>query len=485
MNQKLKQITFLILISMTSINAQIISSHLKSSICYDAVAGGEGDIYVAASGIKHFDGENWTDLITDMSVQTLYTGMDRKTYYGSAFGLAGLGFGYLDSSSLLGYTPINFSAPFNNAGSIHQLADSKLIIYNGGYLAALNNNNNNNNTVLWSLNVSDSPVFTQYSKALGVDEYNHIWIGKKGYSGSGLLLFDETGVAISTLFSSTEILDVKHDDFSKCIWISTKTGVKRINYDNSGFVSSSPFELQSLTIDEVEPIDEEWLSMRIGLNGEDGAALYNHQKNEYINITSHLDNNRVRGLSLIKGDLWCLTQEGVTVFDWQTQLDSISFLEVDVTGIKIDDVSHELVVNVPEGTNLSLLTPTYYTSDGSSTDSGGSVANFTDTVFVDVITDDGVKNQQWVVKVVIDGTLSNNSNILVEKDYHCFPNPTSSILTIPSNIKIKEVNIYSINGSYIGEFTTTNNQLDVSALKDGIYILKSKEFNYKLIKRNE
>jgi hypothetical protein len=97
----------------------------------------------------------------------------------------------------------------------------------------------------------------------------------------------------------------------------------------------------------------------------------------------------------------------------------------------------------------------------------------------------GATNQRFRLNSV--GTLSTNTSQLVDNTFKVSPNPSSNVLTISiheekikDNIKLE---IYNITGSVIKSLTieskTTN--IDVSNFSVGVYFLKGKEINQKII----
>jgi hypothetical protein len=72
-------------------------------------------------------------------------------------------------------------------------------------------------------------------------------------------------------------------------------------------------------------------------------------------------------------------------------------------------------------------------------------------------------------------TLSNLLSIY-DKDseisnYNLYPNPTSSILTIDTDLKIQKINIIDITGKNVKSFTPKTNTFNVSDLSNGIYFI--------------
>ena len=62
-----------------------------------------------------------------------------------------------------------------------------------------------------------------------------------------------------------------------------------------------------------------------------------------------------------------------------------------------------------------------------------------------------------------------------------YPNPTSEIIKILISQEIKNINIYSINGVQI-KIKPQNEYIDVSNLKEGVYIIKVNQYYSKFLK---
>lgn len=74
-----------------------------------------------------------------------------------------------------------------------------------------------------------------------------------------------------------------------------------------------------------------------------------------------------------------------------------------------------------------------------------------------------------------DITLSKN-NFIEAKPFTIYPNPTNDLLHINSDVEIKNVYIYSINGILLNSYQSTTN-IDVSHLERGYYLIRTKYNN--------
>ncbi|SHJ76086.1 T9SS type A sorting domain-containing protein [Flavobacterium haoranii] len=80
-----------------------------------------------------------------------------------------------------------------------------------------------------------------------------------------------------------------------------------------------------------------------------------------------------------------------------------------------------------------------------------------------------------------------NGNVLSSESFQndrisVFPNPTSQILYVESNLGIEEIEIFDSLGRSINSYKLEGNKIDVSFLSNGIYFLKSKNYIIKFIK---
>lgn len=76
----------------------------------------------------------------------------------------------------------------------------------------------------------------------------------------------------------------------------------------------------------------------------------------------------------------------------------------------------------------------------------------------------------------------------ISQSISIYPNPVTNILTFNTtdNRKVTQVKLYSMDGKIILDKTIENNQIDLSNLLQGTYILKTdfdNSINFKIIKR--
>lgn len=103
----------------------------------------------------------------------------------------------------------------------------------------------------------------------------------------------------------------------------------------------------------------------------------------------------------------------------------------------------------------------------------------------------------YVVYAILNQPIvSKDSNDIIDdsteksivKGISIYPNPVTNVLTIITSDmeKVQKIQLYSMDGKMISDQQIPNNQLDLSNLQPGTYILKvysSQTTNFKIIKR--
>ncbi len=79
-------------------------------------------------------------------------------------------------------------------------------------------------------------------------------------------------------------------------------------------------------------------------------------------------------------------------------------------------------------------------------------------------------------------------NDINSNEFKMYPNPVNDILIIENSAEIEKIDIYDLQGRKVVGFNDISNQLDLSVLKRGLYLLKiqninNENFTYKIIKR--
>lgn len=105
------------------------------------------------------------------------------------------------------------------------------------------------------------------------------------------------------------------------------------------------------------------------------------------------------------------------------------------------------------------------------------------TVNVPLLGDPQNTNQAQVISNSL--TLGLDENIWLINKINFYPNPASNLLTIDnkSNQEIKSISLNDTNGRSILEFKSTSNQIDISNLSKGLYLVKIKTENGSIVKK--
>lgn len=128
-------------------------------------------------------------------------------------------------------------------------------------------------------------------------------------------------------------------------------------------------------------------------------------------------------------------------------------------------VTHTSSSNTPNASGASTWTIPW-TAPASGT---GQVTFFTSMVTGQA--GGGANGYAWKATNTVSENTSTDIEVLNEKsELIVFPNPANDIIYLNGNVKAVE--IYSINGSYIESKSINNNSVEISNLKEGIYLIK-------------
>jgi len=185
-------------------------------------------------------------------------------------------------------------------------------------------------------------------------------------------------------------------------------------------------------------------------------------------------------------------EDGTTTQDWDVivtvaqndQNDILSYSFDEQTGAaNIDAANHEVTIEVANGTDLSNLVATFTISGdaeakiGTTTQVSGVTANdFTSDVIYTIIAQNG-DSQDWTVKVNVATSVENfdQSNIRI------YPNPANNYILIEDIDKINSIEIIDIFGKVVT--CETNNKIDISTFKRGVYFIRISNENNTIIKK--
>ncbi len=165
---------------------------------------------------------------------------------------------------------------------------------------------------------------------------------------------------------------------------------------------------------------------------------------------------------------WTVTDAGK--FCLEELPDILSFeLPQQTEAAIIDAENHTVEIEVEEGTDVSILIPVLTLSTGAtSLPSNGEVIDFTNDVVYNLIAQDGVTTQDWIVSVSVEEILNIEDNELV---FNIYPNPVNDILNINTQKEVR-VTITDFNGKKMGvDQIGSKIQLDLSHFSSGMYFL--------------
>lgn len=95
------------------------------------------------------------------------------------------------------------------------------------------------------------------------------------------------------------------------------------------------------------------------------------------------------------------------------------------------------------------------------------------TYSLQVIDNNGCISNVFIGLVtVVDSTTVNIKDTFDESQLNIFPNPTTGILIIDSDIQIDKIELYALDGAQIKTINKLNGSIDISDLDSGVYILK-------------
>jgi len=216
------------------------------------------------------------------------------------------------------------------------------------------------------------------------------------------------------------------------------------------------------------------------------------------NAISHYSSNNINNLEVtflnaafVGGNASNITNYSDTnlVVDFINQAsdstDILAYSFVEQTGpATINNINHTVDIEVANGTSLSNLIATFTLSGGATTTvfsatqtSGVSNLDFTFPVTYNVLAEDSIANQDWIITVTIAANIKEYENPFT---LNIYPNPSSSYFNIEVNSsKISDyiIEIFNINGQLIykkefNETTYINYQFNCEKLPKAVYYVK-------------
>lgn len=117
-------------------------------------------------------------------------------------------------------------------------------------------------------------------------------------------------------------------------------------------------------------------------------------------------------------------------------------------------------------------------SGGSSTSAGGVQILYTiGEVAVAEYSASGVAISEGFINGVLSSTLGINDSVISLDNIKVFPNPTSDIINVLTEIELTKIEMYNVLGKRIFE-SAYFNKINVENFESGIYFLKLSNVNY-------
>ena len=201
-------------------------------------------------------------------------------------------------------------------------------------------------------------------------------------------------------------------------------------------------------------------------SGDDVVAIA-ELANDKINIKSGTS-----AQVLITDAIWGVWYANGTRNLLFSEKEMLSFSFPGLAGSPEADISgNSITVELPSGTNVSSLAPTFthspystVTVNNAEQTSGVNKQNFSNTVQYKVRAQDGTSRTYNVTVTV------NNAGITaVSSNLSIYPNPATNQITVEAQSHVNEVLIYGIKGQQV--LSTKNAMIDISGLQPGIYFV--------------
>ncbi len=174
------------------------------------------------------------------------------------------------------------------------------------------------------------------------------------------------------------------------------------------------------------------------------------------------------------------------IINTETDILSYSFPQQTDNAV-IDNINHTVDIEVEYGTDLSSLIATFTLSPGATAyigsvlqQSGVTTNDFTNPVTYNIIAEDGLTNQDWLVTVSINNLVENKD---INK-LNIYPNPASDIVII-ENAENSKISIINMLGQVVFSQTLNNNniKLNVSQIPNGTYLIRVENNNEVITKK--
>lgn len=108
-------------------------------------------------------------------------------------------------------------------------------------------------------------------------------------------------------------------------------------------------------------------------------------------------------------------------------------------------------------------------------------------VFVLPVNDNEINSGSIGAVSIIEFNALSIDEVVAEKNIKFYPNPSTGALYLESSeMVIKNISVYDINGRLMSEISFVNNKVDLSSLQPGVYLIQlndSTKQNFKIIKK--
>jgi len=191
---------------------------------------------------------------------------------------------------------------------------------------------------------------------------------------------------------------------------------------------------------------------------------------------------------------------GIETFNPQIDASDYDFFHVDVWSNNAEQFRVKLVNFVPDTTDfegegeiafeiatsewVSLQIPLVDFADADLVTDSGNLLNNRDAISQIIFSG----NPTGALEVYIDNVYFSKENLSSDEfeaqlGFAMYPNPARNVLTITSKLSIDEVRIYDMSGREVKSAQHLNTSLDISELKDGVYMVSSKIGNHMVVRK--
>jgi hypothetical protein len=313
-----------------------------------------------------------------------------------------------------------------------------------------------------------------YKASMSANEYELVYEvnGGKGYMPNDTLLFNETVMLDSNLFS--------YANYSFIGWNTAANGSGTAYTDTAEY---------TMTV-EGDTLYAQWIAneylLVFNANGGDGAMTnqpiaFNDTVNLNLNLFTKVGYS-FTGWNIVKDGSgtayadeaeYTMLTEGDTLYaQWTINEYDLVF---DANGGEGTMANQTIAFNTTVTINANAFTKTDYSFGGWNTVADGSGTTFANEADFVMNVEGDTLYAQWNMVSGINPSSTNNFTI--------YPNPTSNFITVNNIASGSEINIYNTTGRLVKHVITVNQQeiINVSEFYAGIYIVSVNSEKQKLI----